>query len=184
METAQQTEKIWTIKGFLSPRYCKELIDDCETTGFQAARVSLPGGRKMMKGLRDNDRQSFEDPVLAEKLFSNLGHALPVLTEGHTASALYENFRVYRYGPAQKFKRHIDGRVKDRGRESRLSFLIYLNDDFTGGETKFDDATILPKQGTALLFIHEQKHESLPILSGTKYVLRTDIFYSADERTG
>jgi len=62
-------------------------------------------------------------------------------------------------------------------KKSRLTFMVYLNDDFTGGETKFDDAFIQPKARTALLFVHEQKHESLNIETGRKYVLRSDVFY-------
>jgi len=173
----QQAEKIWTIEGFLSPALCNDFIADFETKGFEEAKVSLPGGGKMMKGLRDNYRLSFEDEDLAQTLYHKLGKQLPVLACDQTARALYERFRVYRYSNAQRFKRHIDGRVKDRGRESRLSFLVYLNDGFKGGETKFDDAIIIPKQGTALLFAHEQKHESLPIETGVKYVLRSDVFY-------
>ena len=55
--------------------------------------------------------------------------------------------------------------------------MIYLNDDFTGGETTFDDVSIQPKTGTALCFIHEQKHEGTPVIEGTKYVIRTDVMY-------
>jgi len=55
--------------------------------------------------------------------------------------------------------------------------MIYLNDDFEGGETKFDNVTIEPKTGTALCFIHEQKHEGCPVVEGLKYVLRTDVMY-------
>ena len=55
--------------------------------------------------------------------------------------------------------------------------MIYLNDDFLGGETKFDDLSVQAKTGTALCFIHEQKHEGMPILSHVKYVLRSDVIY-------
>jgi len=53
--------------------------------------------------------------------------------------------------------------------------MIDLNDDFLGGETKFDDISPHPKTETARCFIHEQKHEGMPILSPTKYVLRSDV---------
>lgn len=43
--------------------------------------------------------------------------------------------------------------------------MIYLNEDYEGGETKFDKVTIKPKTGTDLCFIHEQKHEGCPILN-------------------
>jgi len=62
--------------------------------------------------------------------------------------------------------------------------MVYLNDDFSGGETKFDDVLIKPRSGMALMFIHELKHESLPIMVGTKYVLRSDVFYGASTLRG
>ncbi|MEM1134219.1 MAG: 2OG-Fe(II) oxygenase [Bacteroidota bacterium] len=58
-----------------------------------------------------------------------------------------------------------------------MTFMIYLNEDFKGGETKFDEITIKPKTGTALCFIHEQKHEGCFVISGVKYVIRTDVMY-------
>jgi hypothetical protein len=70
----------------------------------------------------------------------------------------------------------------------------YLNDEFEGGETKFYPDKqhcrflrdienkqavhiIQPKQGMALINIHNILHEGSRVQSGTKYVLRTDIIY-------
>jgi len=55
--------------------------------------------------------------------------------------------------------------------------MIYLNDDFKGGETKFNDLIVAPKKGTALIFYHYLEHEGSEVIEGTKYVLRTDIMY-------
>lgn len=177
MKFIEITEKIWTIEDFLDPSACNDLIKKSEKNGYQEATVSLPEGGKMMKGLRDNYRVNLEDAGFAKTLFQRARSDFPIVDDVSTAVALNEKIRFYRYDKKQRFKRHIDGRVKDVGRESRLTFMVYLNDDFSGGETKFDDALISPKQGMALMFIHEQKHESLPILAGTKYVLRSDVFY-------
>jgi len=148
-----------------------------ERKGYEEATVSLPEGAKMIKGLRDNYRVNITDPELAETLFESLKPHLPELDDKLSATGLYEDFRFYRYDKSQRFKRHIDGRVTDGDKESRLTFMIYLNDNFSGGETRFNDVEIKPQKGTALIFIHELKHESLPIDDGTKYVLRSDIFY-------
>jgi len=179
MNPLQLTDKIWTIENYLSPQHCHELIDFSEAQGYQEATVSLPEGVKMMKGLRDNYRVIFEDYKLAHNLYETLQPSLPIIEETLAPTGLNATFRFYRYRKDQRFKRHIDGRVIAQGQESRLTFMVYLNDNYEGGETKFNDALIHPKTGMALLFIHEQKHESLPILSGQKYVLRSDVFYSA-----
>ena len=62
--------------------------------------------------------------------------------------------------------------------------MVYLNDGFCGGETKFygDEhelrVSVHPKCGMALVFIHLQLHEGAPVVEGRKYVLRTDVMYT------
>lgn len=177
MHLYSHTDKIWTIANFLTESACEELIHWSEARGYKEATVSLPEGAKMMKGLRNNYRVNFQDAKYAQTLFKHLKEYLPILDQKYLPAALNDMFRFYRYDTYQKFKRHIDGRVKTKNLESRLNCMVYLNSNFTGGETKFDEISISPETGKCLLFIHEQKHESLPILTGTKYVLRSDILY-------
>ena len=65
-----------------------------------------------------------------------------------------------------------------------MTFMVYLNDDFTGGETKFyldtgaPRLSVRPERGAALVFVHRQLHEGAPVVEGRKYVLRTDVMYS------
>jgi prolyl 4-hydroxylase len=56
--------------------------------------------------------------------------------------------------------------------------MIYLNDDFEGGETRFERATIRPVKGMALVFEHSMLHEGAEVVRGRKYVMRTDVIYS------
>jgi prolyl 4-hydroxylase len=56
--------------------------------------------------------------------------------------------------------------------------MVYLNDDFDGGHTRFEDAIICPAAGMALFFAHHLLHEGAVITRGRKYVLRTDVMYS------
>ena len=177
MDFVQHTDKIWTIENFLKAQHCDDLILFSEHRGYEEAKVSFPGGAQMVKGLRNNYRLIFEDQKLAQTLYHQMADFLPVVEKAWVPKALGAIFRFYRYDNEQRFKRHIDGRVQVKDLESRLTFMVYLNDDFEGGETKFDDAFISPKIGMALLFVHEQKHESLPIKIGRKYVLRSDILY-------
>jgi hypothetical protein len=65
--------------------------------------------------------------------------------------------------------------------------MVYLNDDFTGGETKFylDNGMprleVKPDRWMALVFVHRQLHEGAPVAQGRKYVLRTDVMYALSE---
>jgi len=54
-----------------------------------------------------------------------------------------------------------------------------LNEDFEGGTTMLitNNQVITPKTGMLLLFDHKILHAGLPVTSGTKYVLRTDVMY-------
>ena len=84
--------------------------------------------------------------------------------------------------PGQRFRMHRDGRLQEDGRESRLTFLLYLNDGFVGGETTFKTVAVSPARGSALLFVHEHWHEGSALSSGVKYVLRSDVLYGSPLR--
>jgi hypothetical protein len=61
---------------------------------------------------------------------------------------------------------------------ARYSLLVYLNDEFAGGETVFEESIVSPDVpvGGGLLFRHDVLHEGLRVLRGTKHVLKTDVF--------
>lgn len=173
----QKDDQVWSLPQFLTPNACQNLILFSEQKGFKEADVGFPSGARMMKNMRNNDRAVFNDPVLVNKLWDSLKPHIPDLNIGAKPVKLYEKIRVYRYGPGQRFKRHIDGRISHEGLESRLTFMIYLNDNFSGGATRFDNVTIQPETGKALLFVHEQQHEGCAVIGCEKYVLRSDILY-------
>ena len=69
-----------------------------------------------------------------------------------------------------------------------MTFMIYLNEGMTGGETRFFGdmgqaflqrpyLSVQPKEGMALVFLHSIWHEGAVVHSGQKYVLRTDVMY-------
>lgn len=178
MKAKYHNQIIWTIENFLSQKECDDLILFSEQKKYEEAKVSLSSGARMMKGVRNNYRLIYNDKDLANKYWQILKPFCPEEIENNEAAGLNERFRFYKYESNQRFKRHIDGRFRrDAEEESRITFMIYLNDDFIGGETSFDEITIKPQAGTALCFIHEQKHEGCPVTEGVKYVLRTDVMY-------
>ena len=72
---------------------------------------------------------------------------------------------------------HITRREKGNYQPSHLDFdyhtltsIIYLNDNFTGGETKVADEIIQPKAGTIITFQGNKiQHEVLPVVEGIRY---------------
>lgn len=202
MKKILHTPNIWTIENFLSEEECQNLIFFSENKSYQEATVSLKSGAKMMKNIRNNERVIYEDTQLAQKYWQKLKDFCPknsseiVKEEAQGYNTDYEavglnpTFRFYKYESNQRFKKHIDGRVKlekeGQKQESRITFMIYLSDDFEGGQTVFDYKNernelevieIQSKIGTALCFVHEIKHEGKPVPEGTKYVLRSDIMF-------
>lgn len=100
--------------------------------------------------------------------------------EGWAASGINERLRFYRYEPGQRFAFHQDGFYQRSDLErSFLTLLLYLNDDFDGGETVFREPEEIfrPRCGSILIFPHERWHEGRPVERGTKYVLRTDVLF-------
>lgn len=104
---------------------------------------------------------------------------LPAL-DGQTAKGLPKELRFYKYSVDQLFKMHKDGSWIESGMSSNLAFMVYLNDDFVGGETDFRDFKINPVKDTELLFIHDIWHEGCNVTQGIKHVVRSVVLYGVD----
>lgn len=166
------------VKNFLTKHECQFYIAESERKGFKEAKISRHGKQVMMKNVRNNDRVLFFDEKLANQIWekikpftNSIGMYKPI--------GLNEMFRVYKYTKGQRFNMHRDGSYRRNDEEvSFYSFLIYLNEDFDGGETYFENGIyIKPHTGDALLFHHPLRHEGQEITKGVKYVLRTDIMF-------
>jgi len=96
-----------------------------------------------------------------------------------------EELQVVKYEKGGFYKTHYDDSIskKNENRTYRVfTFLMYLNDDYTGGETKFPkiNFTVQPKKNSAVffhnldnskLYFNEYSlHGGLPVKEGTKYV--------------
>lgn len=76
------------------------------------------------------------------------------------------------------FKTHVN--VTDHEKSRRfLSYLWYLNDVETGGETKFQDLTVKPKTGRLIMFppMWMFPHSGEPPISGVKYIMSAYLHY-------
>ncbi|MEW6129623.1 MAG: 2OG-Fe(II) oxygenase [Acidobacteriota bacterium] len=172
-----------TQNNIFSFEECCALINLSETVGFRDATIEGewegPRGFLVSNG-RHNYRAAAEDFKLADALFHRLRRIVPETLNGKTVVGLNERLRFYRYTTGQKFAPHTDGYfMRSQSQRSLLTLIIYLNQDFAGGETFFlnSQTLIAPETGKVLLFAHQLWHEGLPVLSGTKYILRTDVIY-------
>ena len=92
-----------------------------------------------------------------------------------------EGYSVLRYSKNGHYKKHIDYSSFSNPNSTptirAVSGLIYLNDDYEGGEIHLDrqNITVKPTKGGIILFpsIYTHPHASLDIISGTKYCIVT-----------
>jgi prolyl 4-hydroxylase len=171
---------VFTVEDVMTPGDCKELIAMLEGEGFDEAPITTMLGPVMNKKVRNNTRVMFDHEQLAGRLYARIADALPASLCGATPCGANERFRAYKYQPGQRFAPHFDGCFKRSHYErSELTLMVYLNEGFGGGATKFLDyeLDVTPKTGMALLFQHRLLHEGCEVTSGTKYVLRSDVMY-------
>ncbi|MGG7439800.1 2OG-Fe(II) oxygenase [Chryseobacterium arthrosphaerae] len=182
MEKKELHPQIFLIKDFLSHEECDQYIHRSEEQQFEEAKISVYGRQLMNKGIRNNDRLMMFDEIIAEGLFKRAAEFLAQEQDGYNILNFNEMLRVYRYAPGQQFKMHRDGSyIRNEKEKSFYTFMIYLNDDFEGGETEFENLlTVTPEKGMALIFYHPLRHEGKALVSGLKYVLRTDVMYRKD----
>jgi prolyl 4-hydroxylase len=175
--------------GALSPEECRALVHLSESAGYRSARITGelhgPFGFTVRRG-RDNDRAAVEDAHLASVLWRRVARLVPAELEGRAVVGLNERLRFYRYQPGQSFGPHTDGYYSRAGGEqSLLTFMLYLNDGYEGGETYFIEQEIVvrPRTGMALFFSHHIWHAGYAVTRGLKYILRTDVMYGPDGLT-
>jgi prolyl 4-hydroxylase len=172
---------VFTIGGVYTAEECEELIARIERMGPEVAPITTAAGFVMRPDIRNNTRVMFDDAELAATLYARIAGAVPARLCDRRPVGVNERFRCYRYEHGQRFAPHFDGAYQRNASErSELTFMVYLNDGFTGGHTTFwdHDVTVQPRAGTALLFQHRTLHEGCVIEAGVKYVLRSDVMYA------
>ena len=134
-------------------------------------------GTGVIDAIRDADASSF--PPLAEDLVVQQINACIAAASG-TQAAWGEPLTILRYRPGQQYRPHHDA-GGDVERLRHWTALIWLNDDYDGGETDFPDVAVRVKGGVGdLLLFHnvtgdglpDQRmiHAGLPVTSGVKWM--------------
>jgi predicted 2-oxoglutarate/Fe(II)-dependent dioxygenase YbiX len=188
---------------------CRRFIETSERLGYtEDASVSLPRSVRRNENLVWVADDTTHDIIWQR--CKTLLHDSTDLFNGKQPLGLNRRFRFYKYAEGDFFKPHTDGSwpgsrmvgsrlVADAygDRFSRMSFLILLNEAFTGGATVFyvdkNDpaeksqdvkiAAVRTPAGGALCFPHGQHplhclHSSETVLTGVKYIIRTDLLFA------
>jgi hypothetical protein len=171
-------QRLWLVDDVCAPTECKAWIDLIER--------SQPALATNNPGYRDQDRVMVDDADAADALYARLAPRLPRQVGDLEIFGLNPRLRLYRYRPGQRFAEHTVHWYQPSDTEiSLLTVLVYLNDGFVGGETRFTehlDAVVEARPGRVAVFQHKLRHEGAPVVSGTKYAIRTDVLYRAPTR--
>lgn len=90
------------------------------------------------------------------------------------STTYHENYQMLKYGNSKEYKQHYDdGPFINRV----VSAIVYLNDNYEGGELEFPNfkIKIKPEPGMLILFPsnYAYAHIAHPVTSGTKYAIVT-----------
>ena len=178
MHPIKHSAHIFTVQNFWTDQKCDRFIEKSEAIGYELAGIQTDYGQKVVRDVRNNQRVLFSDISLAREIWETLKPFAVTKLGNSVAIGLNEMFRFYKYEPGQEFRKHRDQSfIRNESEASYFTFMIYLNDDFEGGQTTFNQCVIKPTKGTALIFFHDLEHAGSPLIRGTKYVLRTDVMY-------
>jgi hypothetical protein len=182
-----ETPRIRSINGFATPAECRWIVAGARERLAPAPVFDKETGAQTHNDSRDNSFVALrigEMNVFTEVIRNRISAAtkLPV--------PLFEPSQVLHYAVGQRFKPHHDflDPANPAYRESLgwfgqriATFLIYLNDDYEGGETSFPKISLDYKArlGNALFFANVTRegapdpqtlHAGLPPTSGEKWV--------------
>ncbi len=190
---------------------CKKIIETSENLAYNKdAAVSLARDirhNETLTWIIDEETHNIIWNRVKDFVFDKKG-----IFENKKALGINKRFRFYKYEEGDFFKVHSDGAwpgsavVNNKllnnaydDRFSQMTFLIFLSEDFEGGETQFfidkNDSSkptrditqvnivnIRTPAGAVLCFPHGLHplhclHSSALITSGIKYVIRTDLLF-------
>jgi predicted 2-oxoglutarate/Fe(II)-dependent dioxygenase YbiX len=79
---------------------------------------------------------------------------------------------ISKYSTGKSMGPHVDD--YNNGEDPNISVVLYLNDNYKGGEINFpnQNITIKPEAGSIVIFpsVDPYYHQSLPVISGIKYM--------------
>ena len=178
--------RIAMINQFLTPEMCDWLIERARPR-LERAKVYDPSTGSEASPIRTNTEfhiGTFESDLIVMLL----QHRIAALT-GLSLAGM-ESCTILHYAPGEEFKRHHDFFDTSTPENARIvaaegqrvqTFLVWLNDDYTGGETEFPylQQRFRGRKGDALMFWNvamdfspdpRTLHAGLPPLTGDKWL--------------
>lgn len=178
------------LHGLLTKEECQELMTLAKNQGLEDSSVWSFKTRtgNVYDGTHRRSKQTWltHDVSDTTEKVSQMSTVLTGIPQSHQ-----ESLQIAMYEKNGMFNPHFDAcqdedpsyceKMNHGAGERRTTLLIYLNDDFEGGETEFVDIgiKIKPETGKGILFystyedetlIPESKHQGCPVISGEKWI--------------
>jgi prolyl 4-hydroxylase len=173
------SEGIWITTSLLSLDECTSIIEAAEANRFNVAHMYEEFGRH-------NHETFLESSDAAERLMSRLDTDVSQESSiNFRVKAIGKSLECYRYDKGEFIAPHTDAAVEIQPNIwSEFTLVLYLNEDFEGGETAFPSLglKIRPRRGEAVLFMQSLPHEGAIVIRGRKYILRTGVATSGSQR--
>lgn len=195
------------LENVFSREECAELVEWTENQlEWSPAMLNIGGGNQVLDlDNRKHDRAIYDTKFISSYIFERIKKYLPKQSgdirggfRNHTLSCLNERLRFLRYTGGEYFAPHYDGSYcrPDGSERSAITVLFYMNEEFEGGMTSFLGENqsdnwfqhqfmkypVKPKTGSVLLFQHDIFHEGSTLISGRKYLMRTDVMYRYESK--
>ena len=174
------------IKGVFSEKECNKIIDKTNEMGYKKASLYTDekGIEHFYEEFRKNDRCIIDDTRFVKKLEERIFEHIPKVYYGKKYHSINPRCRIQKYENTGYFSRHSDTCYKTYSNISMITILIYLNANYEGAYTTFfsnpkdfSGMMLKPEIGLVCLMDQDISHEVPFLLSGTKYVIRTELMY-------
>lgn len=158
-------------------------VEECDYLVMKAApdlkqsMVVGPSGRSIPDPVRRSHGMQF-DASKEDLVVRSLNERIARLTGTRVEAAEY--LHVLRYGVGDEFRPHIDA-IPGLDNQREFTVLVYLNQQYEGGETRFPelDITVKGRRGDCLVFRNVTDdgkpdprtiHAGLPVRKGVKWL--------------
>lgn len=165
------------VRGLLSREECKYVMALAEPHLQPSFVIDPSTGARIPHPVRTSSGMSF-GPTQEDRIIHLLNRRIAAVTG--TKADWGEPLHVLRYERGQEYRPHVDA-LPAVTNQREQTVLIYLNEDFGGGATRFDliGVEFRGNAGDALIFRNidrlgkpdpRTRHAGLPITSGTKWL--------------
>ena len=164
---------VYQLGAAVSPQVCREYIQTADRAGWQPSNI------RDLNPLFSRTQASI--PIDLQALFTAIQPIAPSqLGPLEIVSLIAHRTACMRYTEGEYFGVHTDAPfIAPDGACTGLSLVLYLNENYDGGETVFPDLAleVRPATGKIVLFPPTLRHLSQPITRGAKYIIRSEVLY-------